>query len=670
MNPLIDDWSTPFEIPPFGTFSDEDFAPAFDKAFEEARAGIDAIVENAEAPTFANTIEAMEKSSPLLDRVGSLFFNLSGADTNDAREAYERELSPRYAAFHSETMMNAALFQRVKAVHDGDEALTDEQRRVVREFYVMFVRAGANLEGKSRDRFKQVMQRLAELSTDFSQNVLAEERAWEMELSKADLEGLPDFVIEALGSAAEGRGKSGYLLTLTPSLFGPFMKFSPRRDIKQKLSEAWKARGAQGGDHDNRAIIKETLELRSERARLLGFADFASFKLEEEMAKTPEAVRELLEAVWAPAKAKAESDAALLAQLMKDDGINDEFRGSDWSYYHEKRMQQEFDLNEAELKPYLQLDNMIEAAFDCASRLFGLSFRPFAAEMYHPDVRLWEVSKGDRHMGVFVGDFYARSSKRSGAWCSRMRPQSNMGEDIRPIVVNVCNFAKPSEGQPCLLSFTDARTLFHEFGHALHTLLSDVHYPMISGTSVARDFVELPSQLYEHWLSVPEVLEKHARHAETGEPIPQKLVEKVLAAENVDQGRETVTYVASALVDIDLHSGDAPADPMAAQDATLERIGMPEPLALRHAAQHFQHVFSGDGYSSGYYSYMWSEVMDADAFEAFTEAGDAFDPETAKRLEEFIYSAGGSRDPAELYMAYRGAMPSVDALLKGRGLAA
>ena len=670
MNALIEDWSTPFELPPFGSFSDEDFKQAFDVAFDEARAGIKAIVDNHDVPTFDNTIEAMEKGSPLLERVGSLFFNLSGADTNEAREAIERDLSPRYAAFHSEVMMNAALFERVKAVYEAADGLTAQQQRVAEKYYKMFVRAGANLAGADRDRFKEVMQRLAELSTDFSQNVLAEERSWELELTEADLEGLPEFVIAALASAADGRGKTGHLLTLTPSLFGPFMKFSPRRDIKQQLSDAWKARGAQGGDHDNRAIIKETLELRAERARLLGFADFASFKLEEEMAKTPQAVRDLLNAVWVPAKEKAQADAEILAQMMKEDGINDAFHRSDWSYYLEKRMQREFDLNEAELKPYLQLENMIEAAFDCASKLFGLSFQPFEAEMYHPDVRLWEVTKNGRHMGVFVGDYFARASKRSGAWCSRMRAQSNMDREERPIVTNVCNFAKPSDGEPCLLSFDDARTLFHEFGHALHTLLSDVHYPMISGTSVARDFVELPSQLYEHWLSVPEVLAKHARHADTGEPIPPELVEKLLAAENVDQGRETVTYVASAMVDIDLHSGDAPDDPMSAQEETLKRIGMPEPLALRHAAQHFQHVFSGDGYSSGYYSYMWSEVMDADAFAAFTETGDAFDSDTARKLETYIYSAGGSQDPAELYKAFRGAMPSVDALLKGRGLAA
>ncbi len=670
MNPLLADWTGQFEMPPFGAFSDTDFEPAFDAAFEAARADVARIADNPEPASFANTIEAMEKDSDLLDRVGSIFFNLSSADTNDAREAIQRDLSPRYAAFHSETMMNTALFARVKAVYEGNGDLSAQQRVVTEKYYKMFVRAGANLEGRARDRFKAVMQRLAELGTTFSQNVLAEERGWDLALSQEDMDGLPEFLVSALKSSAQARDKDGYLLTLTPSLIGPFLQFSPRRDLREAVFAAWTARGANGGDHDNGEVIKETLELRAERAQILGYADFASFKLEEEMAKTPGAVRDLLEAVWEPAKARSIQDAKVLAQLMKQDGVNDTFRPSDWAYYAEKRKQAEHDLDEAELKPYLQLDNMIAASFDCATRLFGLEFEEISAPLYHADARAWEVKKGDRHIGVFIGDYFARASKRSGAWCSRFRAQSNMERDIRPIVVNVCNFAKAPAGQPTLLSFDDARTLFHEFGHALHSLLSDVHYPMISGTSVARDFVELPSQLYEHWLSVPEVLSKHALHADTGKAMPPEMVQKVLAAENADQGYATVTYVASAIVDIDFHTGAAPADPIAAQAETLARLGMPPELTMRHAATHFQHVFSGDGYSSGYYSYMWSEVMDADAFEAFEEAGDPFDAATAARLEEFVYSAGGSRDPAELYVAFRGAMPSVAALLKGRGLAA
>ena len=670
MNALLENWSTPFKLPPFDAFGDDDFAPAFEEAFKLARADVSRIANNPEPPTFANTIKAMEQDSDLLDRVGSVFFNLSSADTNETREAIQRDLSPKYAAFHSETMMNEALFERVRAVYEGDEVLSDEERVVCEKYYKMFVRAGSNLTGSSRTRFKEVMQRLAELGTTFSQNVLAEERNWELPLSKGDLEGLPEFLVSALESSAKARDQEGYLLTLTPSLIGPFMQFSPNRELRKTVSKAWKARGAQGGEHDNRAVIKETLELRAERARLLGYPNFASFKLEEEMAKTPQAVKDLLQSVWEPAKKRALKDVSVLSEMMKEDGINDRFQGSDWAYYAEKRKQKEHDLDEAELKPYLQLDNMIAASFDCASRLFGLSFEEISPALYHEDARAWEVKHGDRHMGVFVGDYFARASKRSGAWCSRFRPQSNMDEEIRPIVVNVCNFAKAPEGQATLLSFDDARTLFHEFGHALHTLLSDVSYPMISGTSVARDFVELPSQLYEHWLSVPEILSKHALHADTGEAMPQEMVDKVLASENADQGYDTVTYVASAMVDIEFHSNDAPEDPMQAQEEILKGLGIPPELSMRHASTHFQHVFSGDGYSSGYYSYMWSEVMDADAFEAFEETGDPFDPEMAQKLHKYIYSAGGSQDPGDLYVAFRGAMPSVAALLKGRDLAA
>ena len=381
-------------------------------------------------------------------------------------------------------------------------------------------------------------------------------------------------------------------------------------------------------------------------------------------------MRDLLTAVWGPAKAQAEADSAKLEERMRGDGVNGPLEPWDWRYYSKARQRAEHDLDVAEIKPYLKLENMIEAAFDVSGRLFGLSFVPLDVPLYHRDARAWEVRKGDRHMGVFIGDYFARSSKRSGAWCSSFRQQSKMDGEVRPIAVNVCNFAKAPKGEPNLLTFDDAETLFHEFGHALHVMLSDVTYGFVSGTSVARDFVELPSQLYEHWLSVPEVLERHALHARTGEPMPRDLLDRLLAAKNYDQGFGTVEYVASAMVDLDFHAGPAPADPMAAQAATLDRLGMPRAIVMRHAAPHFQHVFSGDGYSSGYYSYMWSEVMDADAFAAFTETGDPFDPATAERLERDVYGAGGSRDAVDLYTSFRGRMPGVEALLEQRGLEA
>ena len=667
-NPLLENWSTQFEMPPFDLIDDAHFASAFDKALEEARKNVSDIASSPNPPTFANTIEGLERSDTLLDKVAGVFFNLASSDANDDRQALQRDLSPKLAAFQSEIMMNDALFLRIKSIREADEDLTQEQRRVLDLYWRMFVRSGANLEGEDREKFAGVMKRLAELGTGFSQNVLAEEREWSLELSEEDIAGLPDFLTAALSAAAADRNIDGFVLTLSPSVVEPFLSLSSRRDLRETVWKAHTARGENGGATDNRAIIAETLRLRERRAKMLGYDDFASFKLETEMAKTPQAVRDLLNAVWDPARRRALADAAALAKLMKADGIQDDLRPWDWLYYAEKRRKAEHDLNEAELKPYLQLDNMIDAAFDCATRLFGLTFKPLDVPLYHPDARAWEVSKGDRHIGVFVGDYFARPSKRSGAWCSGFRSQQDLDAQVRPILVNVCNFAKPPEGSPALLSFDDARTLFHEFGHALHGLLSDVTYKFISGTSVARDFVELPSQLYEHWLSEPEVLQKFARHAKTDDPMPQSLLDRVLAAENADQGFATVTYVASAIVDLDFHTGPAPADPMQAQAETLDRLKIPPMLAMRHAAPHFQHVFSGDGYSSGYYSYMWSEVMDADAFAAFKETGDAFDPDTARKLETHIYSAGGSQDADALYLAFRGSMPTVDALLKGRGL--
>jgi len=669
-NPLLQDWETPFALPPFDLIEDAHFAPALDQALDQGRAAIQAIADNPEPPTFANTIEALERADRLLDRVAGVFYNLAGADANPAREALQREMAPKLSAYSSEITNNRALWQRIDTLWQTRESLglSSEQERVLYLTHRSFTRAGAALEGTDRDRLTEVKSRLAVLGTQFTQNLLADERSWFMELSEADLEGLPDFVVDAARAAGKEKGADGPVVTLSRSLIVPFLQFSPRRDLREKAMQAWAARGANGGETDNRAIAAETLALREERARLLGYESFAAFKLDTEMAGKPDNVRDLLMQVWAPAKAQAERDAERLTEMMRAEGLNGELEPWDWRYYSEKRRVAEHDLDESELKPYFQLDRMIAAAFDCAHRLFGLDFAPLDVPMYHPDVRAWEVTRKGRHMAVFLGDYFARGSKRSGAWCSAMRSQSKLDGEERPIVVNVCNFAKPAEGAPALLSYDDARTLFHEFGHALHQMLSDVTYGSISGTSVARDFVELPSQLYEHWLDVPEVLEQHALHARTGQPMPRDLLDRLLAARTYDMGFQTVEYVASALVDLDFHDGSAPADPMAAQAETLARIGMPRAIVMRHATPQFAHVFSGDGYSSGYYSYMWSEVMDADAFQAFEETGDVFDPATAAKLERFILSAGGSAEADALYTAFRGRMPGVEALLKGRGL--
>ncbi|MDW4549453.1 M3 family metallopeptidase [Defluviimonas sp. D31] len=669
-NPLLQPWTGAFALPPFAEIRDADFAPAFEAALAEARAHVAAIAGSSQPASFANTIEALELAEETLDRVSAVFFNLAGAESTPEREALQRDLAPKLAAFASEVTMNAGLFARIEALWAARDTLglNAEQARVLELYRRMFVRAGAALDAAGRARMATVKERLAVLSTAFTQNLLADERDWALPLAETDLVGLPEFVVATAKAAAEERGAEGHMLTLNRSLVVPFLQFSPRRDLRETAYAAWVARGENGGATDNRAIATEILALREERAKLLGYESFAAYKLEPEMAKTPEAVRDLLMRVWEPAKARAETDAAVLTAMMHADGINGDLEAWDWRYYAEKRRLAEHELDEGELKPYFGLETMIEAAFDCAARLFGLAFRPLDVALYHPDARAWEVTRGGNHVAVFIGDYFARASKRSGAWCSSFRSQRKLGAEQRPVVVNVCNFAKPARGEPALLSWDDARTLFHEFGHALHAMLSDVTYGFIAGTSVARDFVELPSQLYEHWLDVPEVLDRFARHARTGAPIPAALRDRLLAASTYDQGFATVEYVASALVDLAFHDGTAPADPMAVQADILAGIGMPHAIRMRHATPHFAHVFAGDGYSSGYYSYMWSEVMDADAFEAFRESGDAFDPATARRLEANILSAGGSREAEDLYTAFRGRMPGVEPLLKGRGL--
>lgn len=668
-NPILQDWDTPFGLAPFDTISDEDFEPAMEEALAAHRADIDAISGNADAPTFANTIEAMEAAGEALNKVLSVFFTVAGADSTPRREELQRQFSPLLAAHFAEITSNNALFARVRDLWARKDTLglSDEQARVLMLTHRNFVRAGAGLAGEAETRMKAIKGRLAELGTAFGQNLLADERDWFLELGPEDTAGLPEFLLDAAKAAGHDKGVENPVITLSRSLIVPFLQFSERRDLREVAYRAWAARGANDGKTDNRAIAKETLELRQEQAALLGYADFATYKLAPEMAGTPKAVRQLLMDVWRPARARAEEDQAALTAMMQADGVNGPLEAWDWRYYSEKRRVAEHDLDEAELKPYLQLDRMIEAAFACANRLFGLDFQQVDLPLYHPDCQAWEVTRNGSHVALFIGDYFARPSKRSGAWCSAMRAQARFPKTQTPIVINVCNFTK---GHPALLSYDDARTVFHEFGHALHQMLSDVTYESVSGTSVARDFVELPSQLYEHWLEVPEVLSEFATHADTGETMPKDMLDKVLAAATYDMGFQTVEYVASALVDLELHNAAPPADLMTAQGDILADLGMPRAIGMRHASPHFAHVFAGDGYSSRYYSYMWSEVMDADAFGAFEDADDPFDPDTSRVLEETILSSGGSQAPEDLYVAFRGRLPGVEALLKGRGLAA
>ena len=668
-NPLLSDWEDMFQIPPFDLIKDHHFDEAFEEAFSQIELAINKISDQSDAPTFQNTVEELERSDELMEKVASIFANLASSNSNPTLEALQRKLAPKWAKVDSDIKLNSKLFFRIDTLFKNrmNLNLSKEQLRVLELYHLSFVRSGAELKVSEQQKLKKILQRLAELGTLFTQNLLKDEREWSMNVTEKDLLGCPQFIKDAASEAAKERGIDGYIITLSRSLIVPFLQFSPRRDLRQKAFSAWELRGANQGKTNNLDIVQETLILRQERANLLGYNSFSDFKLETEMAGSPEKVTELLMAVWEPAKLMANRDAKILTEMMKTDGFDEKFLPSDWRYYSEKRRVAEHDLNETELKPYFQLNQMIKASFHCAKKLFNLDFRRIDAPMYHPDVMAWEVTRENKHIAIFIGDYFARPSKRSGAWCSRFRGQSSMDKDQRPITVNVCNFAKAPEGQQCLLNFDDARTLFHEFGHALHSMLSNVKYAYISGTSVARDFVELPSQLYEHWLSVPSVLEKFAIHAETNEPIPKDLLKKLLDAENYDQGFSTVEYVSSALVDLAFHNEIPTKDPMQKQREILDRIKMPAEITMRHATPHFAHIFSGDGYSSGYYSYMWSEVMDADAFEAFNEINDPFDSEIAHSLEKHIYSAGGSLPAEELYMNFRGSMPKVEALLKGRG---
>ncbi|WP_029056892.1 M3 family metallopeptidase [Stappia stellulata] len=675
-NPLLTPWTGPYGLPPFSRLEPAHYLPAFETALAEARAEIEAIA-NAETPaTFDNTVAALELSGERLTRVASTFFNLTSANTSPDLQAIERELAPKLARHASETLLNQALFARIERLWETRDRLDldMEQARVLERYYAMFQRAGAGLDADDRARMSVITQELAVLGTRFSQNILADEAAYHLVLEgEEDLAGLPSFLREAAAEAAEERGLSGrHVITLSRSLIEPFLQFSTRRDLREHAFKAWSARGENGGDTDNREIIARTLALRRERAQLLGHENFADYKLDDSMAKTPEAVRDLLESMWTHALTKARDEAQTLQELAAQDGDNIEIAPWDWRFYAERARQRDHAIDEADLKPYLQLDSMIEAAFDTATRLFGLTFEEQRGlDLYHPDVRAFSVRDRDgKDIGLFLGDYFARAPKRSGAWMSAFRKQQKLAGDILPIIVNVMNFAKAPKGQQTLLTFDDAHTLFHEFGHALHGLLSNVTHPVLSGTSVSRDFVELPSQLYEHWLDQPEILQRFAVHVETGEPMPDDLLERVLAARTFNSGFETVEYLASALFDLDAHTAPAEmTDVTALESGTLTRLDMPAQIAMRHRPTHFAHVFSGENYASGYYSYMWSEVMDADAFTAFEEAGDIFDPGTAARLLAHIYSTGGRQDPKDAYIAFRGALPNTSALLKKRGFA-
>ena len=676
-NPLLELWDAPFGAPPFDRIRPEHFPPAFDAALAERRAEIAAIVSDPAAPTFDNTIVALERAGASLRRVSSAFFHLASAATSDEIERIERDFAPTLSRERNAILLDDALFARVEALYQARErlGLDAEAARTLERWRVAFSRAGAGLAADNKARLAAIGERLASLGALFGQNVLADEKAFALVLDGPDdLAGLPESFVAAAAQAAASRGLSGkHVVTLSRSSYEPFMQTSARRDLREKMFRAFVARGAGGGPHDNAAIMRETVALRAERARLLGYASFAHFHLADSMAKTPEAALELLRRVWRPARAQALREAAALQDMIAAEGGNFELKPWDWRYYAEKRRKALYNVDQSELRPYLPLEGMIAAAFDVAHRLFGVSFvARDDVPLPNPDARAWTALGSDgAPIALFVGDYFARDSKHSGAWMSALRDQQKLDGRVLPIVVNVMSFAPGGAGEPCLLSLDEAHTLFHEFGHALHGMLSDVTHPLLSGTNVARDFVELPSQLFEHWLERPETLRRFARHYRTGEPMPEALIERLAAARRFNQGFATTEFVAAALFDMELH---LVADPGAVDVAEFERrtlaeIGMPSAVATRHSAPHFQHVFSGDGYAAGYYSYLWSEALDADAFEAFEEAGDDFDPELAERLKRFVYAAGNTREPDEAYRRFRGADPSPGALLRKRGLA-
>lgn len=673
-NPLLEDWQTPYGLPPFERILPEHFTPAFDAAMLQHQSEIEAIATLAEAPSFDNCVAALDACGQLLNRIEMLFYNLSSSETSPALQAIERELSPRLAAHSSAVYQNEALFARLHALYEkrGTLGLTTEQLRLLERLHLDFERAGATLGKQDKTRFAAIVEELATLSTQFAQNVLADESSFTLTLATPDERaGLPSFVLDAAQQAARERGlpEGTYVITLSPSLAEPFLTFAERRDLREQVWCARRARGAHAGEHDNRPLAARIVALRQEQAALLGYATYADYKLADRMAPSVSAVDELLQRAWKPAIAKAQHDRERLNALAAELGQPTPIAAWDWRYLSEKVRQKNFAIDDAQVKPYFSLDAMQAAMFDCAARLFGVRFKErHGIALYHPDARLWEVTDSEgKLIGVFIGDNFARQTKRSGAWMSILRSQSGRNGGTLPIVLNNNNFAK---GSPTLLSFDDIRTLFHEFGHGLHGLMSKVQYERLAGTSVLADFVELPSQIFENWAQEREVLLRHARHVETGEPIPAALLERLQAASRFNQAFTTVQYVGPALLDMALHarSGTGPVDIAQFEEQQAARLGVPDDIGMRHYLSHFQHLFSGDSYAAGYYVYMWAEVLEADGYAAFEEAGDPFDRATAERLLKWIYSVGNSIDPATAFKTFRGRDPSVEPMLEKRGL--
>ncbi|HEY0014815.1 MAG TPA: M3 family metallopeptidase [Longimicrobium sp.] len=676
-NPLLAEWTGPYGgVPPFDRVRVQDFRPALETAMAENLAEIERIAANPAPPTFENTLAAMERAGRSLERVSTSYGIWSSNMNTPDFQAVEREMAPRLAAFSDQITQNTALFRRIEAVYNSPEKArwTPEQQRLAWRYYTNFVRAGAQLDAAKKARLSEINQRLAGLYTNFSQNVLADESSQTVVIeNEADLAGLPQSLRDAAAAAATAKGMPGkWVITNTRSSTDPFLTYSDRRDLRERVWRMFVNRGDAGAT-DNNANISEILKLRAERANLLGYPTHAHWRLENAMAGTPERAMQLMEAVWTPAVARVRQEVADMQQVANAEGAGITIEPWDYRYYMEKVRKARYDLDQNAVKPYLQLDRLREGMFWVAGELFGFDFAPVTGvPVYHEDVRVWEVKDraSGRHVGLWYFDPYARPGKRSGAWMNAYRSQERFDGPVTTIVSNNSNFVKAAPGEPVLISWDDATTLFHEFGHALHGLSSNVTYPSLSGTAVARDYVEFPSQLLEHWLWTPEVLQRFAVHYQTGQPIPQELVDRIKRASTFNQGFMTVEYLASALVDMKLHlAGNADIDPDAFERETLAALGMPREIVMRHRTPQFGHVFSSDGYSAGYYSYLWSDVITADAAEAFVEGGGYYSPEVARRLRENIFSVGNTIDPAEGYRAFRGRDPQVEALMRKRGFA-
>ena len=680
-NPFYKNYKTQFEIPPFSEIEEKHFMPAYFKGMEEHNNEIEQIIQNTEKPSFENVIIAMERSGELLDKVNAVFFNLSGSATNEKLQEIEKEISPKLSQHYDSISLNPYIFKKVSLLwEDVDNLnLSKEERKILEETYKRFIRSGALLKGSDKDRYADINQEISKLSVQFSQNLLAETNNFEIILSRDDLKGLPEDIVNLAKEEADNKFKktsdkkyaNKYIFTSHRSSMYPFLTYSERRDLREKLYTGYIMRGDNDNEYDNKNITSKIASLRVEKANILGFETHAHYVLDNTMAKTPEAVYELLNQLWEPALSRAKNELQELQKFVNEEGQNFKIASWDWWYYSEKVRKDKYNLDEEEIKNFFTLDNTIDGIFKTANKLFGLTFEEkFDIELYHPDARVWQVKdKNGSHLGLYIGDYYTRSSKRGGAWMSTFKDQSNFDGRERPIVINVCNFPPPSKDKPSLLSFEHVTTLFHEFGHGLHGLLTNTHYRSLSGTSVSRDFVEFPSQVLEHWASEPELLRSYAKHYKTGEVISDELIDKMKNASKFNQGFANTEYLAATYLDMDWHSlvSTDIQDTNDFERKSLEKIGLIDEIVSRYRTTYFQHIFTSS-YSAGYYSYIWAAVLDSDAFAAFKESGDIYNQDLANKYREYILEKGGTENPMELYQKFRGSNPNIEPLLEDRGL--